>query len=161
MCIFCSGNSISTATWAIPILYTQKDLNQYQRQKIPALFWVKLTSTKSHPRCDDSKYVWVILMGNFAVLDPFFRFPQDTLELNLHDFDENIRQNPWMHLPLFQNQFLSASQKLKQPPKRLWTLTNCEIIVEWITELLFLQINNITANVSKHKIIFSTCFLKQ
>ena len=35
----------------------KKDENQYHRQKIPALFCVKLTSTTNLPRCDDSQYI--------------------------------------------------------------------------------------------------------
>ena len=42
---------------AVPIFHLQKIVNQYQRQKIPALFCVKLTYATSHSRCNDCQHV--------------------------------------------------------------------------------------------------------
>lgn len=73
---------IWTAPCTILIFHTQKNMNQYQRKKIPALFYVKLTSTASHSPYSQSaiQYVWILLQRSSLALDRVSRFPQDNLE---------------------------------------------------------------------------------
>ena len=99
--IFMFENSSWIASCAIPIFHPQKDKHQYQYQKISALFCVNLTSTTSHPWCHDYQYVWILLQRSSAVLKFWIPTRQSWIKF-MHDFDENIGQNPSLHhLPLF------------------------------------------------------------
>lgn len=62
------SNFIWTESCAIPIFHSQKDVNQNQHQEIPALLGVIVTSTTSHPWCDDYQYVRFILQRPSIIL---------------------------------------------------------------------------------------------
>ena len=86
--------------------FTQRNINQYQRHKIPALFRMKLTSTPSHPRSNQ----YILLSGNLtSFAEEFCSFRlifqistrQSWIKFMYH-FDGNMAQNrTFHHLPHF------------------------------------------------------------
>lgn len=81
--IFMFENSIWKASCTIPAFHPQKDVHQYQRQKI--LNFLREIDIYYNP----SKIRWLsvhlnLLRRSSPVLDRFFRFPQKNLESNSH-----------------------------------------------------------------------------
>ena len=86
--------------------FTQRNINQYQRHKIPALFRMKLTSTPSHPRSNQ----YILLSGNLTSFAEEFCSFRLILQIStrqswikfMHHFDGNMAQNrTFHHLPHF------------------------------------------------------------
>ena len=123
---FCSTNFLFEILFKqrhVLFLYSQKDVSQYQRQKIPALSCVKLISASSHPR-------W-LLQRSSSVLDQFFRFLQ-----------VNVGSNSCMTLTKIWDKIHPYTTS------HFFKIIFCQHSKNYSpTESLFLQTNNITVNV--------------